>query len=171
MTFVAGQDRFAQLAISLIVAPWFEDWAWGLPLIVLTVIIHVLGLQFINHRVERLHSACAWHNHHHLAVLAIVSTTVWLATVLHGIEAIIWAFAYRLIGALPDYDSAVLYSLNAMTTYGHEGVFLEKRWQLLGAMEALSGMLLFGLTTAFLIHILMRALGQHGGLGAPPSHP
>lgn len=77
-----------------------------------------------------------------------------LAASLHGIEAMIWAAAYRLIGALPDYNSAALYSLSAMTSYGHANLVLEKRWQLMGALEALNGVLLFGLTTAFLIGII-----------------
>jgi hypothetical protein len=41
-------------------------------------------------------------------------------TVLHAIEGSAWALAYLLLGALPDSRSAMLYSLGAMTTYGHE---------------------------------------------------
>jgi hypothetical protein len=36
------------------------------------------------------------------------------------------------------------------------GLQLTARWQLLGALEALNGMLLFGLTTAFLYGVLQR---------------
>ena len=41
-----------------------------------------------------------------------------------------------------------------MTTYGHESVSLEPQWQMMGALEALNGMLLFGLTTAFLFAMI-----------------
>jgi len=44
----------------------------------------------------------------------------------------------------------MLYSIGAMTTFGHANLHLSDRWQMLGALEALNGMLLFGLTTAFL---------------------
>jgi hypothetical protein len=57
------------------------------------------------------------------------------------------------LGALSDKKTAMLYSLGAMTTYGHANIHLNPRWELLGAMEALQGMLLFGLTTAFLFSI------------------
>ena len=40
----------------------------------------------------------------------------------------------------------MLYSLSAMTTSGHANLFLKPEWQLMGALEALNGMLLFGLT-------------------------
>jgi hypothetical protein len=32
---------------------WTADWAWSLPLILLTVVIHVFGLGLINERVVR----------------------------------------------------------------------------------------------------------------------
>ena len=50
----------------------------------------------------------------------------------------------------------MLYSLGALTTYGHSHIFLESKWQMMGALEALNGMLLFGLTTAFLFAMIQR---------------
>ena len=41
-----------------------------------------------------------------------------------------------------------------MTSYGHANLFLAKEWQLMGAIEALNGMMLFGLSTAFLFAVL-----------------
>ncbi len=146
-----------QPALSLPVVAWSADWVWGLPLIVFTVIFHSVGLHLINERVERVQSSFAPGGSHRVALIAIISGTVSAASLLHGIEAMIWACACRLLGALPDYSSAVLYSLGAMTTYGGANLFLEKRWQLLGALAALNGLLLFGLTTAFLIQILQKA--------------
>jgi hypothetical protein len=64
--------------------------------------------------------------------------------------------AYRITGALSQLKTAILYSLNAMTSYGHENLVLAPRWQLLGALEALNGWILFGLTTAFLFTVLQR---------------
>jgi hypothetical protein len=78
------------------------------------------------------------------------------ATILHGIEATLWAFAYRFLNALPDNRTAMLYSLNALTSYGHANLQLDKRWHLMGAMEALNGWLLFGLSTAFLFAMIER---------------
>src|SRR5271156_1444773 len=85
-----------------------------------------------------------------------MAITALLATVLHGIEAITWATAYGLLGALPDYKSAMLYSLGAMTTYGHADQGIAGPWQLMGSLEALNGMLLFGLTTAYLFAVMQR---------------
>ena len=57
---------------------------------------------------------------------------------------------------MPDNRSAMLYSVSAMTTYGHANLFLKEKWQLMGALEALDGMLLFGLTTAFLFAMIQK---------------
>ena len=80
--------------------------------------------------------------------------TTWFATVLHASEAGLWAVAYRLLGAIADSKSAMLYSLNAITSYGHTDLELGAHWHLMGALEALNGWLLFGLTTAFLFTII-----------------
>ena len=67
-----------------------------------------------------------------------------------GLEAAAWAGLYLWLGALPDWRDAMLYSLGAITSYGHAPIFLEDQWRLLGAIEAVNGLILFGLTTAFL---------------------
>jgi hypothetical protein len=37
-----------------------------------------------------------------------------------------------------------------MTTFGHAGFLMQGQWHLMGALEALNGWTLFGLSTAFL---------------------
>jgi hypothetical protein len=136
-------------------AAWSNDWAWGLPLIVLTVLVHALALVEIQDRVV-LKLPLVLHARRSSIVLAVLMiVTVLLLTVLHAVEASAWAGAYVALGARPDVASAMLYSLSAMTSYGHADVFLAKHWQLTGAIEAaLSGMMLFGLSTAFLFAVL-----------------
>jgi hypothetical protein len=91
------------------------------------------------------------------ASIFAMGVTALLATVLHAIEGFIWAEAYRFVGALPDKKSAMLYSLSAMTSYGHANLYLEPRWQMMGALEALNGWILFGLTTAVLFRVMEKA--------------
>jgi len=136
--------------------PWIGAWAWALPLIVMTVVIHVCGLAFIGERVIYRMSGSSDHDGFLVKFALVMSAVSLLVTVLHGIEAGIWAFAYRFLTAMPDQKSAMLYSLSAMTSYGHANLFLGPRWQLMGALEALNGMLLFGLTTAFLFAMIQR---------------
>jgi hypothetical protein len=85
-----------------------------------------------------------------------MSVTITAAITLHGIEAGAWAVAYQLLGDLPNNKLAMLYSLSAMTSYGNSGASLPDQWRMMGALEALNGMLLFGLTTAFLFAMIQR---------------
>ena len=133
---------------------WKADWVWGLPLIVLTSVVHVLGLGLINETVVRALSGRTAHRRFTAMFAAAMSLTILLATALHTIEAALWAAAYRFLGALPDTKAAMLYSLSAVTTYGHASALLPEHWRLLGALEALNGILLFGLTTAFLFALI-----------------
>ncbi len=133
-----------------LVAPWGMDWFWSLPLIVTTVIVHVVGLMLIFRGfVDVMRGAIIRRHAVPMFILSMAAVSL-LAVLLHGFEGAIWAASYRLIGALSDYRSAMLYSLSAMTTYGHATIYLEDRWELLDALESLNGTLLFGLTTAFL---------------------
>jgi hypothetical protein len=146
------------------VGAWNANWAWSLPLIVLNVVIHVIGLGLINESVVRVLSAVTEHRRFMPTFVVGMGVAALLATVLHGIEAATWAIAYRLLGAVPDTKSAMLYSLSAITSYGHANLFLEEQWQLMGALEALNGLLLFGLTTAFLFAMIQKVwpLGSRG---------
>ena len=146
------------------VGAWNANWAWSLPLIVLNVVIHVIGLGLINESVVRVLSGALPHRRFTPMFAVGMGAVVLLVTALHAIEAATWAAAYRLLGALPDTKSAMLYSLSAMTSYGHANLFLEEQWQLMGALEALNGMLLFGLTTAFPFAMIQRVwpLGSRG---------
>jgi hypothetical protein len=135
---------------------WDASWLWALPLIAVTVVIHVFGLGVIDENVERI-AALMRHRRRFTPIFALImGVTVTLATLLHGLEATVWAASYRMLGALPDRRLAMLYSLNAMTSYGHTSIALERHWQLMGALEALNGWLLFGLTTAFLFAMIQR---------------
>jgi hypothetical protein len=136
--------------------PWIGDWVWALPLIALTVVVHVCGLAFVGERVVYRMGGSLEHRRFLGKFVLVMGGTSLFVTLLHGVEAAMWAAAFRFLGALPDQRSAMLYSLSAITSYGHANLFLKERWQLLGALEALNGMLLFGLTTAFLFAMIQR---------------
>ncbi len=144
---------------------WSDNWAWGLPIIVLTVVAHAFGLVLIHeHVVGRL--AHYLRARRSMTVFAaVVAIMVLLLTILHGAEASAWGLAYIALGALDDPRSAMLFSLNAMTTYGHDNLDLEPHWRLMGALEALNGVILFGLTTAFLFSALQGAWPSYARRG------
>ncbi len=134
---------------------WGYNWSWGLPLLVLTVVFHVS--MFVLMEKALLSPTNGVRRLRRLARFIIPIALVELgAATLHGVEAVAWAALYVWVGAMSDPSTAILYSLSAITSYGHSEVFLQDRWKLLGAIEAMDGLILFGLTTAFLFAAIER---------------
>ena len=147
---------------------WGMDWAWGLPLILLTVVVHAYGLAVLDRRVTlRLNDARRVRSLFVASIRVMGGTALW-TTLLHAFEGAIWALAYRFLGALQDNKTAMLYSLGALTTYGHASINLESRWELMGVLEALNGLILFGLTTAFLFTVMQKAWPSTSGEYSEP---
>jgi len=148
-------------------ATWEIDWAWGLPLIVLTVVTQVLGLGVIAEWIVGRMSNKVKPRHLTPLFVVLMAAAALMVTVLLAFQGVLWAAAYRVVGALPDNRSAMLYSLSAITGYGHAQVFLDPHWQMMGALEALNGIMLFGLTLAFLLMMIQqiwpRGSRLHGG--------
>ena len=136
---------------------WGVDWAWGLPLIVLTVVFHAQGLGLIGKEVRAKLNNSQHKRNLSSSVTYLIGGTALSVVILHGLEGVIWAGAFRILGALTDNKSAMLYSLNAMTSYGHANVYLSPGWELMGSLEALNGWILFGLSTAFLFTVMEKA--------------
>ena len=138
---------------------WGHDWAWGVPLIALTCVIHILCLAVFTARIDRVLDTMRDRGRHVTLTFSLVmAMAVTLVTTLHILEGGIWALAFRFLDAIPDNRSAMLYSLGALTTYGDTTIHLAHQWKMLGALEAVNGMLLFGLTTAFLFAMIQRVL-------------
>ncbi len=68
-------------------AAWNSDWAWSLPLIVLSVLIHVIGLGLFNVKMVQVLTVAKDRRYFIYAfALGIGVTTIW-ATFLHAVEA------------------------------------------------------------------------------------
>src|SRR5450631_1775496 len=136
------------------------NWTWGISLIVLTIAIHAIGvvvMAFVSLRIrDRITSRCFDLGYMIQIVIGLVASTGLLLAILHGVEAAIWAAAFLWLGALDSPLNAILYSVDSMSTRGASGLMLQAHWRMLGALEAVNGMLLFGISTAY-IFALMQA--------------
>jgi len=82
-----------------------------------------------------------------ILVFAVVIT-------LHLIETGIWATFYYLYGLFETYETALYFSLGTYSTIGYGDVVLPDRWRLLGGIEGISGVLLCGLSAAFIFAVV-----------------
>ena len=135
-----------------------SSWALGLALIAVCIAIHAMGVVIlaltmvrVRNQLERQHSGLL---HVIVCVIGVVGFVGLVLATLHMFEAAIWAAAYCWVDALGSYADAMLYSVDTMSTRGASGLVLQERWRMMGALEASGGMLLFGISTAYIFAVM-----------------
>lgn len=104
-----------------------------------------------------------------LHLMAVMVATVVVLKAAHGLEIMVWALAYGLVGAAPAGSDVLYFAFVNYTTLGYGDVTPVKAWQLLGPMAAMTGILMFGWSTAVLFDVLMKTLAHLGSTAAPGS--
>ena len=138
---------------------WSTSWTWSLVLFAITIAIHAVGIVLIaavssQIRVKLLVRGITHVGSAIRTTIVIVAVGVSLGA-RHAIESVAWALVYVWLGALPSPADAALYSVDSMTTRGASGLVLAPQWRMMGAIEAGDGMLLFGISTAFLFYVML----------------
>ena len=131
----------------------------GLSLIVLTIAIHTTAVVLMAFGLEtRIRVRVDTHQPDRLravpTMIAHIGAVALTLAALHGLEGVLWASAYWGLGALDTLTDASVYALATMTTFEIPGLTLPPRFHMLSALEAMNGVLLFGISTAFLFAVI-----------------
>src|SRR5262245_25326753 len=117
----------------------------------LCVVVHAFGVT----------SAVDWLRR--LTIRGKIWPWTWLFTrlagwivILHLLEIAIWGGFYLWVRAMPDLQSALYFSAVTYTTTGYGDLVLPQEWRLLGAIEALTGILMCGWSTGFFFAVVSR---------------
>jgi len=89
----------------------------------------------------------------HSAVLVLRITMVMIA--MHLLEVLLWAGFYRW-NCFPSLESAFYFSAASYSTVGYGDLVLPRMWRALGPVEAISGVLMCGLSAGFLFAVVTR---------------
>lgn len=120
-----------------------------------TVLLHLAGLGGLialmrehGHRLPSMRGR--------LAQAALVMLVVLGLFALHSTE--IWAYAelYWSARAVKTFEDALLFSTGSYVTSGSPEVPVGHAWRLVGAIEGVNGVILFGWSTAFFVSIVAR---------------
>ena len=104
-----------------------------------------------------------------LRLVAVMIATVSVLMAAHIAEVVVWSFAYFMVGAAPPGTDFIYFAFVNYTTLGYGDVTPIERWQLLGPMTAMNGVLLFGWSTAVIFAVLRKTvmtaarINVHGG--------
>ena len=82
------------------------------------------------------------------------SNVVFVMFLVSLIEVIVWALPYLAFGAIEEVEKAVYFSMVTYTTLGYGDVLLDENWRLLASFEAAIGIIMFGWTTAIVMHTI-----------------
>jgi hypothetical protein len=134
-------------------------------LVAITVVVHVAGLGLLLVGLRRWHSLFPtriWH------VTRLLLGMSWYLILLHVLEISFWGWFYQSWGHLPDSEAALYFSAVTYTTVGYGDLVLTKPWRLLAPIEALTGILMCGLSTSFFFAVVIGInQARHGKIIEP----
>jgi hypothetical protein len=138
---------------------WAADWVWSLPLAATCIAFHaavVIGMAAILFRVrKRIEQRTRGRLESAVVAIVTIGGIGWVLAILHGLDALIWSVAYLQLDAFGTMGDAMLYSVDTLAARGASGLDLPQHWRMMGALQATNGVLLFGMSTAFLFGVLI----------------
>ena len=129
----------------------------GSLLLVICSIFHVL---ILIGGIKLLASVAAQYKgmRNNVRIAMSLGITIGVIVFAHTVQIWIWAFSFIILGAIPDLVRAVYFSLVTYTTLGYGDVTLGEGMGIYAAMAAVTGLLNFGLSTAFLVGVFGKIL-------------
>jgi hypothetical protein len=92
--------------------------------------------------------------------VVLMNVLTLLTAAMHLTEIALWAVVYLACGEIATFEQAFYVSAENYTALGYGDVLLTGRWRLLGPLESINGLLLFGLSTAVLFAVMSRLVAN-----------
>jgi hypothetical protein len=131
--------------------------AAGSFLVVVSVLIHTGGLILIAAVTPSAARRLGLHNHDIGRTLVMTATVLGILAIL-SLEVWSWALLYTGLNATDNFSDALFLSTAMFSTIGYGEISLDPGWRLLTGLEGITGFLMIGWSTAYLV----RASTQHG---------
>ena len=90
--------------------------------------------------------------------LAIVTVVMLATAAAHLVQIALWAVVLLLVGEVATIDRAFYVSAQNYTALGYGDILLSEQWRLLGPLEAINGLMSFGLSTAVMFAVMNRLI-------------
>ena len=127
------------------------------------VAIHSTGLTFAFRWIKR--RVAPVERHIWQATWLLIQIAGW-TILLHLVQIAVWALHYAANKAMPDVTPAFYFSTVTYTTTGYGDLVLPPEWRLVGGVEALTGILMCGLSTGLFFAVFAKIFGLGAGGGS-----
>jgi hypothetical protein len=121
--------------------------------VVATVAIHAVGFSVLIRGMMRSHALARsgfWP-----VTRFVIELTCWLLLI-HLTEIAVWGAMYFWEGCMPDAGTGFYFSAVIYTTLGDGALVLPKAWRLFAPLEALTAVLMCGLSTGLFFAVVSR---------------
>jgi Ion channel len=132
----------------------------ALCLMALCVAIHAIGLTVAFRWMKR--RSATIEGHFWRATWMLIRVAAW-TILMHLLQIAVWAFFYAWKDGMPDLPSAFYFSAVTYTTTGYGDLVLPEEWRLVGGVEALTGILMCGLSTGFFFAVFNKVFDLNRG--------
>lgn len=133
---------------------------WGTVLLGVCLLLHV-GFLVIDIRLLKWLNGRLWASGPLLSTAVLLSAALILIVFSHSIQVWLWALSFIAFGAFSDPGTAMYFALVTYTTLGYGDLVLAENIRLYGAFASVTGVLGFGLSTAFLVAVFSKLLPNH----------
>ena len=130
---------------------------WGSLVLGICSMVHVA---FLVCAIKLLKFLGTTHKFENLAVriAALLGCALAVIVLAHTVQVWVWAGSLVILGAISDISTSAYFALVTYTTLGYGEITLSEQFRIFGAMAAVTGLLNFGLSTAFVVALFGKIL-------------
>ena len=139
---------------------------WGTFLLAVCSVIHVA---LITLSIRAMPHVVKWERRlgPHLRIAITVGTAFAMVVGAHLVQVSIWAVVMMILGKFETAEPAVYFAMVTYTTLGYGDIVLGPELRLFASFAAVTGLLTFGLSTAFLVGLFGRLVFIANGPQGP----
>ncbi|MEJ2309889.1 MAG: ion channel [Gammaproteobacteria bacterium] len=139
----------------------------GIPTIFVSLIFQLLllllALRYYRNHHEMLNTEEWW------PAFVVIGAVMFMLLVGNLFQIAVWGWLFMLIGEFERYSDAFYHSTVNFGSLGYGDIVMSERYRLLGALEALNGVLMVGISAATLMSFFQDALRRFSHRNTPSS--
>ncbi len=133
----------------------------------LTVVIHIAGIIGLIAYLKAQGAQTVGPGRY-VGMMRVLVVTILGIFFAHTAEIWSWAVLYLWLGEFESLERALYFSSVTFTTLGYGDITLQEGWQLLSSLEAANGVILFGVSTAFVFAVMRKVFEAASIIGSKP---